>query len=225
MPKQNILWFNWSTGKDSALALYKISQNKNFKITGLVTSLTSDFNRVSMHGVRRELLQLQAKNLNIPLYTVELPNPCSNELYQEKMAELLSKAENENVSHLGFGDLFLEDVRQYREESLKMTNFKAEFPLWKCDTSLLANEIISSGIKAIVTCIDLKKLPLSFLGREFNHAFLNDLPKDIDPCGEYGEFHTFVFEHPLFENKIKIKTGEIRQQEELFAWIDVIPYG
>ena len=219
--QKKITWFNWSTGKDSALALYMLCQNPEFEITGLITSVNRDYNRVSMHGVRKKLLERQAFELKLPLYILDLPKECSNDVYKEKMQLIIKRSLQNNVTHLGFGDLFLEDIRKYREDSVKELNISLVFPLWKMDTLIVANKIINLPIKSVVTCIDLSKLPISFLGREYNGEFLKDLPSGIDPCGENGEFHTFVYSHPLFQSKIEFEFGDFHKLNDSLAWIDL----
>lgn len=201
--QKKITWFNWSTGKDSALALYKLRQNPEFKITGLITSVNLDYDRVSIHGVRKKLLERQACELGLPLHIAELPNQCTNEIYKEKMFHVIENALQNHVTYLGFGDIFLEDIRKYREDSIRGLKMSLVFPLWKLNTLSIANELINLPIKSVITCVDLNKMPISFLGREFNNDFLKELPANIDPCGENGEFHTFVYSHPLFQNEIK----------------------
>lgn len=219
----NKVLMSWSTGKDSAYALYELTQLKNkFEVVGLFTTLTTPFNRSSMHGVRRELLEEQAKRMNLPLYILEIPYPCSNDAYETIMRSFLdTKVVNTQASHIAFGDLFLENIRHYREMKLKATAIKPLFPLWNQDTKTLANKIIEAGFRAIVTCVDPKKLDITFVGRVFDKKFLKDLPHGVDPCGENGEFHTFVYDAPLFSQPINISVGEIIERDG-FIFADLI---
>ena len=183
---------SWSSGKDSAMALHRILTTKQLEVVCLVTTVTDRYHRVSMHGVREELLDLQAKSLGYEIEKVQIPYPCPNEIYEEKMRRLLSKWKEQGVSHVIFGDLFLEDIRKYREEKLAQIGLTPVFPLWREDTTILAKEMIRVGFRGLVTCVDPKKLDPGFVGRQFGDSFLNDLPPEVDPCGENGEFHTFV---------------------------------
>jgi uncharacterized protein (TIGR00290 family) len=207
---KNKVLTSWSTGKDGAYALYQLIQLKNeFEIIGLLTTVSKVHDRTSIHGVRRKLLEEQAKSVGLPLYVVEIPSPCSIEIYDSLMKNFLtSQIVTTNVTHIAFGDLFLENIRQYRETKLSATTIKPLFPLWRQDTKFLAHKIIDAGFKAVVTCIDPKKLDPSFVGRVFDKDFLRDLPSEIDPCGENGEFHTFVYDAPMFSNPIQISVGK-----------------
>lgn len=213
---------SWSTGKDSAYALYKLKQLQNdFEISGLLTTLTKSFERTSMHGVRRQLLEEQARQMDLPLYIIEIPYPCANATYETLMRTFLTTDPVvNNLSYIAFGDLFLENIRHYRETKLAATPIKPLFPLWHKNTQTLAHEIIAAGFKAVVTCVDPKKLDISFVGRKFDQDFLKDLPKGIDPCGEHGEFHTFVYAAPLFRNPINISLGEVVERDG-FAFADI----
>jgi uncharacterized protein (TIGR00290 family) len=215
------LWLSWSSGKDSTYCLHKLQVDPDIKITGLVTTVTKDFDRVSMHAVRTTLLKKQAEALSLPLHIVEIPATCTNEIYEEEMTKLLRKAEKENVSFMAFGDLFLEDVRDYRIKKLSTTTIQPVFPIWGIPTKLLAPEIIDSGIKAYITCVDPKKLPKEFVGRAYDKDFLRDLPKSVDPCGENGEFHSFVYDSPYFKAPISVKCGEITERDS-FVFCDII---
>ncbi len=214
-------WLSWSSGKDSAFTLYMLSIEKHYCVTGLLTTLTEPYHRVSMHGVREELLDLQGKLLNLPITKVFIPSECSNEIYNAKMQEVLSCAIQKKVECYGFGDLFLKDIREYREKQLSKTHITPIFPLWGQDTTQLSKRLIQTKHKAIVSCIDEQKLPLSFLGREYNESFLAELPNNVDPCGENGEFHTFVYASPLMKESIAVKTGEIVKSGS-FAFIDLL---
>lgn len=219
MQKKNT-WMSWSTGKDSAFALYQLRTRTDIEVTGLLTTVTEDYNRVSMHAVREELLELQAKSLGIPLYKVKIPSKCTNEIYELRMKAAINEAKKLHISCMAFGDLFLEDIRKYRVEKLKDTGIEPLFPLWNLPTKELANEIINSGFKAVITCIDPKVLPESFAGREYDQKFLADLPTQVDPCGENGEFHTFIYDGPIFNKPIPIHVGE-RILRDGFIFTDV----
>ncbi len=212
---------SWSSGKDSAFALAELYKNPNYQVTGLFTSVTEQFGRVAMHSTRESLLREQAKALGLPLEVVLLPTPCSNDIYESRMKGLLHKAAEAGVSVIGFGDLFLEDIRQYRERQLFGSGIEAVFPLWQRQTKTLAREMQESGIEAVLTCVDPNQLPASFAGRFFDSDLLKDLPENVDPCGENGEFHTFVFASPLFKHKIPIQIGETVRRGE-FVYADVL---
>lgn len=201
-------YFNWSSGKDASLALYHLLRIGRHQVDCLLTSINSVHNRVSMHGLRRELLVQQTKEIGLPLTTIELPEEPTMEEYNEKVEQIVQKLQQEKYTHCGFGDIFLEDLKTYREEQLKPYGIKCEFPLWKRDTKDLMEEFISLGFKAIVICIKSDLLDKSFVGRELNASFLADLPDNVDPCGENGEFHTFCFDGPIFNKPIKFTVGE-----------------
>jgi uncharacterized protein (TIGR00290 family) len=205
-------WLSWSGGKDSAWALYQLTQNPDIELSGLVVTINQQQHRVAMHGTHENLLQQQVNRLNIPLYPVYIPEPCDNETYQKIMNELINQAKLEQVQQMAFGDLFLEDVRAYREKQLLNTGIEPVFPLWKKSSTIeLANEIIDAGVKAIITCVDTKQLPAEFVGRQFDRRLLADLPKKADPCGENGEFHTFVYDAPMFATPINVNATETHQ--------------
>lgn len=201
--------FNWSSGKDSALALYKTLQANEFEICSLVTSVNTHYNRISMHGVRTELLEKQAESLKLPLHKMEIPEMPSMEIYEEIMKKTLEGFKNEGVTHSIFGDIFLEDLRKYREDKLQAINFKGVFPLWKIKTQKLMDEFLDLGFKTIVTCVNEKYLDKSFAGRIIDKTFIRELPKNVDVCGENGEFHTFTFDGPIFSKPIEFEIGEI----------------
>lgn len=203
------LVFNWSGGKDSALCLYKLLQSNEYDIISLLTSVNEKYQRISMHGVRVELLELQAKNIGIPLVKVLIPEMPTMELYEQIMSDTLNGLSEKGATVCAFGDIFLEDLRTYRENKLSTLNYKAIFPLWKRPTHELIHEFIDLGFKTIVTCVNEKYLNKSFAGRIIDNDFLKDLPKNVDPCGENGEFHTFVFEAPYFKQPIPIEKGEV----------------
>lgn len=201
--------FNWSSGKDSALALYKILQNPEFKIECLLTSVNQQFQRISMHGVRVELLELQAKSIGIPLEIMQIPEMPTMEVYENVMQETLEKLKQKGITHSIFGDIFLEDLRKYREDKLATMGFEGVFPLWKIPTKDLIQEFISLGFKTVVVCVNERYLDKSFVGRIIDQQFIDDLPENVDVCGENGEFHTFCFNGPIFNKPIDFEIGEI----------------
>ncbi|MDH5735976.1 MAG: adenine nucleotide alpha hydrolase [Gammaproteobacteria bacterium] len=213
---------SWSSGKDSAWALYQLQQNKEVDVVGLFCTVNKEFNRVAMHGVRLELLQKQAESVGLPLEVIEIPNPCSNAEYEKIMGQFVAMAKNNSIEYFAFGDLFLEDIRNYREEKLKNSGIKALFPIWGIPTETLSREMVSAGLRTIITCIDPRKVPEEYAGREFNENFLTSLPETIDPCGENGEFHSFVFDGPMFKEKIAISVGEIVNRDG-FVFADILP--
>ncbi|MCY4232640.1 MAG: ATP-binding protein [Bacteroidetes bacterium] len=215
------VWLSWSTGKDSAWTLRTLIMDPRYEVTGLFTTCTEEFDRVSVHGVRTSLLDAQSERLGLPIHRVILPWPCSNTLYQTAMDYLWQAASDHGVEMIAFGDIFLEDVRQYRIDILNNTGLKAIFPIWGQPTSKLADSMISFGLQAIVTCIDTRHLPAEYAGQNFDKEFLNGLPPSIDPCGENGEFHTFVHSFPLFSQQIQVKTGEVVNREG-FVYTDVL---
>ncbi|KDN53814.1 Dph6-related ATP pyrophosphatase [Flavobacterium seoulense] len=201
--------FNWSSGKDSALALYKILQNPDFSIEYLLTSVNQQFQRISMHGVRVELLEQQAKSIGIPLEIMQIPEMPTMEVYENVMQERLEKLKKEGITHSVFGDIFLEDLRQYREDKLVTMGLEGVFPIWKVPTKDLIQEFISLGFKTIVVCVNERFLDKSFVGRIIDQQFIDDLPDAVDVCGENGEFHTFTFDGPIFKKPIDFEIGEI----------------
>ena len=200
--------FNWSSGKDSALALYKTLKEDQFEVINLLTSINEEFQRISMHGVHVSLLEKQAESLGLPLIKMELPKEPSMEEYREIMSKTINEIQSQRITHSIFGDIFLEDLRKYREDQLQSIGMKAIFPLWKQNTSDLINEFLDLGFKTIVTCVNETYLDKSFAGRIIDQNFINDLPGNVDPCGENGEFHTFTFDGPIFKNAIEFKIGE-----------------
>ena len=201
--------FNWSSGKDSALALYKVLQNSEFEIACLLTSVNQQLQRISMHGVRVELLEQQAKSLGLPLEIMQIPEIPTMEAYENVMNETLTKLKNQGVTHSIFGDILLEDLRKYREDQLAKIGFEAIFPLWQIPTTDLIQEFIALGFKTIVVCVNERFLDKSFVGRIIDQDFINDLPENVDLCGENGEFHTFTFDGPIFSKPIDFEIGEI----------------
>jgi uncharacterized protein (TIGR00290 family) len=200
---------SWSSGKDSAWALHLLRRDPSIEIVGLLTTLNSEFQRVAMHGTRRSVLEAQAEAAQLPLWIVPLPWPCSNEIYEQRMADVCQRAIVEHIDAVAFGDLFLADVRTYRETQLKPTGLEPLFPLWKIPTDELAHEMIAGGLRAKLACIDTKQLSEAFAGREFDESLLSDLPPNIDPCGERGEFHTCVYAGPMFTASLNLEPGVI----------------
>jgi uncharacterized protein (TIGR00290 family) len=213
---------SWSSGKDSAWSLHILRQDPSVQVVALVTTLNEHFDRVAMHAVRRELLEMQAESVGVPLWTVPLPWPCSNEQYEARMRDLCARAVSEGIEAIAFGDLFLEDIRAYRERQLQGTGLQPLFPVWKIPTSSLASEMIASGLRAKITSVDPKALPHPFAGRDFDAQFLKDLPPTVDPCGENGEFHSFVYDGPGFARPVPISTGEVVERDG-FIFADLIP--
>jgi len=221
MPPKPIL-LSWSGGKDSAWALHLLRQTNDYKVVGLLTTVNQHFHRVAMHGYREELLDQQAENLSLPLWKVPLPWPCSNEIYETLMAEACSKAIAQGIEGIAFGDLFLEDIRAYRIAKLTPTGLEPIFPCWQIPTDQLARDMIAAGFRAHLTCIDPMHLHASFAGREFNLQLLKDLPESVDPCGERGEFHTFVSDGPIFSRSIQVTSGEVVARDN-FIYADLLP--
>jgi uncharacterized protein (TIGR00290 family) len=201
--------FNWSGGKDSAMCLHKIQQTKQYDIISLLTSVNESFQRISMHGVRVDLLEKQAKSIGLPLLKIQIPEITTMEVYDDIMKSSLLELQKKGVESSIFGDIFLEDLRIYRESKLAEVNLKGIFPLWKIPTDKLIREFIDLGFNTITTCVNDKYLDKSFVGRIIDHDFLKDLPSNVDPCGENGEFHTFVFDGPIFSEPISFIKGEI----------------
>jgi len=214
--------FSWSTGKDSAMALFSVLKSNEFEILALLTTVSDEFRRVSMHGVREELLDQQAASAGFPIEKVHIPYPCPNNIYEQKMTNILTRYKAKGLTHAIFGDLFLEDIRKYREEKLAQVGVTPVFPLWKQDTSELAKRMLRVGFRAIITCVDPKKLDPKFAGHYFDEKFLDELPPTVDPCGENGEFHTFVFEGPIFKNRIEVVVGESIMRDG-FQFADILP--
>ena len=213
---------SWSGGKDSAQALRTLQRDPDVEVTALLTTITEDYERVSMHAIRADLLRTQAAATGLPLVEVRIPPECVNQTYRTRMEAAISSEPIAGVEHHAFGDLFLEDVRAYREETLATVGKKAVFPLWGMSTKNLAYRFIADGFRAVVTCVDPNKLDPSFVGREYDAAFLVDLPDSVDPCGENGEFHTFVHEGPIFDSPIAFTHGETIERDG-FYFHDVVP--
>lgn len=217
--KEKIL-FSWSGGKDSSLALYELMKQGDYDIT-LLSTITDKYKRISMHGVREDLIEKQAASLGCYLEKVYISPECSNEEYEKKMEEVTNRYKMLGVTKVTFGDIFLEDIREYRERNLKKYGIHAIFPLWGRDSGEIANSFVSLGFKAIVTCVDTKALNKDFSGRLYDKDFLADLPKNVDPCGENGEFHSFVFDGPAYKDKINFKVGEKVLRDERYCVCDL----
>jgi uncharacterized protein (TIGR00290 family) len=214
--------FCWSGGKDCAMALCALLQQQQFRVAALLTTVAEGYDRISMHGVRRELLELQAESIGLPLHQVLIPPQCINPLYEARMEQALRPFYDRGVRRVAFGDIFLEDLRAYREKNLTRIGMTALFPLWKRDTRELIREFHANRFRAITVCIDPKILDPSFAGRELDEFFFHDLPSTADPCGENGEFHTFVFDGPIFRRPISVQTGEIVHRDG-FVFCDLLP--
>jgi len=212
----------WSGGKDSAMALYELQKQHDYEIVALLTTVTEDYDRISMHGVRRTLLEKQAESMGLQLEKVYITKNASNQEYEMKMKDALIKYKTRGVTVVAFGDIFLEDVRRYREANLSKIGMEAIFPIWGRDTTELAQKFIELGFKAIVTCVDSKFLDKKFVGRIYDDRFLCELPPSVDPCGENGEFHTFVFDGPIFRKRVEFKVGEIVLRDGRFYFCDLI---
>ncbi|MDQ6737424.1 MAG: diphthine--ammonia ligase [Gemmatimonadota bacterium] len=216
---------SWSGGKDSSLTLALLRADERYEVVGLLTSITTGYDRVSIHGVRRELVEAQAAATGLPLFEIALEPEASNEAYEAAFAKALARVRLAvaEVELIAFGDLYLEDVRAYRERLLDVSGFKPLFPLWRRDTAELACEFINAGFRAVLVCVDTTQLPSSFAGRSFDSALLAELPDSVDPCGEGGEFHTFVWDGPDFRAPVSVIRGETIMRDERFAFTDLIP--
>ncbi|MEJ2735481.1 MAG: diphthine--ammonia ligase [Anaerolineae bacterium] len=219
---KNAALLAWSGGKDSALALYEVSRSQGVDIVALLTTVTEGYERISMHGVRRDLLVAQARALGYPLEEVRIPQQCTNEIYKERMRQALEKYQQAGVDQTVFGDLYLEDIRAYREERMSRIGMRAIFPLWGKNTAELARQFVQWGFRAIVVCVDTQALDAAYAGREYDEAFLKDLPEGVDPCGENGEFHTFVYAGPVFHRPIQVERGQIVMREDRFCYCDLV---
>jgi uncharacterized protein (TIGR00290 family) len=213
----------WSGGKDSALALYEILKTNRYEVLKLLTTVTQDYDRISIHGIRRVLLEQQARSLGFPLEKTLISKGVSDAEYESILLKSLNGHRTNGVFSVVFGDIFLEDVRKYREQMLMKIGMKGIFPLWKRNTLELARAFIDFGFKAIITCVDSKSLGKDFVGREFDSQFLADLPFDVDPCGENGEFHSFVYDGPIFSERVSFTKGEIVLRENRFYYCDLVP--
>jgi len=212
---------SWSSGKDSAWSLYLLKQDPEIEVVALITTINAEFDRVAMHAVRRELLELQAASVGVPLWQVPLPWPCSNDQYEARMRGVYERAVGEGVQAIAFGDLFLSDIRAYREKQLSGSGLEPIFPVWDIPTAQLARDMIAAGLRARITCVNPNVLSREFAGRDFDFHFLADLPSGIDPCGENGEFHTFVHAGPMFSCGIPVQGGEIVERDG-FVFADLL---
>jgi len=220
--KQRVV-LSWSGGKDSTMAAYQLLASQKFEIAALLTTVTEDFDRISMHGVRRELLEQQAASLAIPLYKVMIPKDCPNEIYEARMREAFEHFKSQGITDIAFGDLFLEDVKQYRDERLAQAGMAGIYPIWMRDTEELVRSFIGLGFKAILVCVDTHAIDGSFAGREIDEHLLRDLPASADPCGEHGEYHSFVYDGPIFRKPIACRAGETTMRAARFNYCDVVP--
>jgi uncharacterized protein (TIGR00290 family) len=212
---------SWSSGKDSAFALHEVRQAGEFEVVGAVTTVTETFGRVSIHGVREEILRAQLEAAGLPPRIVPIPYPCPNEIYEARMGEAVAGAVKDGITHMIFGDLYLADIRAYREQKLAGTGITPVFPLWEKPTRALAQAMIASGLEAYLATVDLKKLSAEFAGRKFDAKLLADLPEEVDPCGENGEFHTCVVAGPMFSRPLAVKPGE-RVERDGYAYCDLV---
>jgi uncharacterized protein (TIGR00290 family) len=215
-------WLAWSSGKDSAWSLHRLRQAGEVEVTALLTTVNTVHDRVAMHAVRRRLLEAQAQAAELPLVPVFIPSPCSNAEYEQAMGAAVDRARAEGVTVMAFGDLFLEDIRAYRETMLAGTGITPIFPVWGADTAGLAREMIAGGLRAHLTCVDPRVLPARFAGRAFDAALLDELPPDVDPCGERGEFHSFVWDGPMFRHPIPVRGGATVERDG-FVFADLLP--
>jgi diphthamide synthase (EF-2-diphthine--ammonia ligase) len=204
---------SWSSGKDSAWALHILRQQEGIEVVGLLSALNNEFQRVAMHGTRRSVLEAQAAAAQLPLWVVPLPWPCSNDIYEKLMSEACQRAILEHVDAMAYGDLFLPDIRAYREKQLEPTGIEPLFPLWQIPTATLARQMIDGGLRAKVVCVDPRLLPASIAGRDYDAALLDDLPPEIDPCAERGEFHTCAYAGPMFATQVNLKAGEVVERD------------
>jgi uncharacterized protein (TIGR00290 family) len=215
-------WLAWSSGKDSAWALHVARQRGEFDVVALLTTVNQTYSRVAMHAVRESLVEMQAAAAGLPLIKVPIPSPCTNEIYEQAMGEAMARARAAGVWNVIFGDLFLEDIRAYREKQLSACGMTPVFPLWGRNTRELAEEMIANSLSAYLTCVDPRKLDRSFAGRRFDAQFLNTLPSGVDPCGENGEFHTFANDGPMFQHAVPVTAGEIVERDG-FVFADFLP--
>lgn len=221
-PKEKVL-LSWSGGKDSAMAAWQLLAAQRYEITALLTTVTAGYERISMHGVRRELLERQAAALGVPLHAVTIPVDCSNEVYEARFGEALAQFGAQGVRQVAFGDIFLEDLRQYRERQLAQHRMSGLFPLWRRDTAELVRGFIDLGFRALLCCVDTEAIDPAFAGREIDQALLHDLPESADPCGENGEYHSFVYAGPIFSAPIACRAGERVRRTPRFHYCDIVP--
>jgi uncharacterized protein (TIGR00290 family) len=215
------IWLSWSSGKDSAWTLHELRDSPDFEVTALLTTINRAASRVAMHAVREELLEAQAAAAGLPLVKVPIPSPCSNAEYEQAMGAAMAQARAEGIFHVAFGDLFLEDIRRYREEKLSAVGMTPVFPLWSRETHGLAREMVAGGLRAYLTCVDPRQLDRHFAGRAFDASLLDELPASADPCGEKGEFHSFAFAGPMFSAPLAVAPGEIVERDG-FVFADLL---
>lgn len=213
---------SWSGGKDSSMALFELQRSRQYRIASLLTTVTEAYDRISMHGVRRVLLEQQAESIGLPLRKILISTTCVNDEYEAKMRAALADFQKSGVETVAFGDIFLEDLRAYRENNLAKAGMKGLFPIWKQDTRELVRRFLRLGFKAVIVCVDAKVMDQSFAGRRIDEEFLRQLPNGVDPCGENGEFHSFVFDGPLFRRPVRFSTGEVVLRER-FYFCDLVP--
>jgi uncharacterized protein (TIGR00290 family) len=220
--KRDPILLAWSSGKDSAFSLHVLQSHEDVEVVGLLTTINQTHDRVAMHAVRRALLEAQAEAAGLPLAIVRIPHPCPNDVYESAMALALAEAQGRGIRGVAFGDLFLEDIRRYREKQMKGTGLQLHFPLWGRPTAALAREMIATGLRANLTCVDPRLLSPAFAGRTFDTALLDAFPAGVDPCGENGEFHTFAWDGPMFRHPIPIQKGEVVTRDG-FVFADLLP--
>jgi uncharacterized protein (TIGR00290 family) len=212
----------WSSGKDSAWSLHVLRQDPSVEVVGLLTTINEAYDRVAMHAVRRALLEAQAEAAGLPLLVVHIPSPCPNETYEAAMAKAIDEARGRGITGIAFGDLFLEDIRRYREKQMSGTGLRLHFPLWGRPTAALAEDMVGGGLQARLTCVDPRVLPPDFAGAAFDRALLARLPAGVDPCGENGEFHTFAWDGPMFRHPVPVRSGEVVTRDG-FVFADLLP--
>jgi len=222
-PLKEKVVLSWSGGKDSTMAAYQLLASQKYEIAALLTTVTEEYERISMHGVRRELLQRQSESLGIPLHPIMIPKDCTNEIYEARMREAMDHFKAQGISKVAFGDLFLEDLKQYRDERLALAGMSGLYPIWMRDTDELIRSFIGLGFKAILACVDTHAIDAAFAGREIDHALLRDLPESADPCGENGEYHSFVYAGPIFGKPIACTAGERVMRTPRFNYCDIVP--
>jgi uncharacterized protein (TIGR00290 family) len=222
-PAKERIVLSWSGGKDSTMAAYQLLASQKYEIVALWTTVTEEFDRISMHGVRRQLLEEQARSLGIPLHVMMIPKDCSNEIYEARMRVTLGEFKAQGITKIAFGDLFLEEVKQYRDERLAQIGMSGLYPIWMRDTEELVRTFIGLGFKALLACVDTHAIDASFTGREIDKALLRDLPEHADPCGEYGEYHSFVYAGPIFKQAIACKAGAVTMRTPRFSYCDIVP--
>lgn len=221
--KKEQVVLSWSGGKDSAMAAYHLLASRKYEIAALLTTVTEDFDRISMHGVRRVLLERQAESLAIPLHKILIPKDCPNEIYEARMREALAHFKDRGIRKIAFGDLFLEDVKRYRDAHLAQAGMTGLYPIWMRDTDELVRTFIGLGFKAILACVDTQAIDAAFAGREIDYQLLRDLPDNADPCGENGEYHSFVYAGPIFKKAIPCRAGARVMRTARFNYCDIVP--